>query len=107
MPARGVAFASHCVRSFLDVCRLHGLSSFVLFVDLSKAYDFAIRELLLGWFHHDSASNFDYLRSLGIPEITANAILDFIDKQGLLFEQLEVDAKVWELVHSLHQASWF
>ena len=44
----GVTLASHTLRSFLDVTRVLGHSSAVLYLDLSKAFDLAIREAILG-----------------------------------------------------------
>ena len=46
---RGTEVASHLVRSILDYARLRTLSVYILFLDLSTAFDRAIREILLGW----------------------------------------------------------
>ena len=107
MPGRGTSLASHCVRSFLDACRLLRLSVCVILIDLSKAYDLAIRELLMGWFDQSHMTNIEYLQSLGIPSEAATAIAEYIDSKGPLFAQLLIDPKVWELIHSLHQGAWF
>lgn len=37
--ARGTGVPSLMLRSFIDICKLFSLSMFVLFVDLSKAFD--------------------------------------------------------------------
>ena len=46
---RGSDFASHTVRSFIEFCLLSTRSFFILFVDLVKAFDRVVRELVLGW----------------------------------------------------------
>ena len=45
---RGTNVASHPIRSAIDVTKLHNLSVFVLFVDLVKAFDKVVRQLV--WF---------------------------------------------------------
>eukprot|EP00973_Karenia_brevis_P017134 2353514-Karenia_brevis.AAC.1 len=44
---RGTEYATHLVRSFIDYCSIQGLSFFVLFLDLEKAFDRVIREFLI------------------------------------------------------------
>ena len=46
---RGTDFASHIVTSAISVAHLLKLSLFVLFVDLTKAFDRVIRQLVHGW----------------------------------------------------------
>ena len=46
---KGTDFASHIVRSFIDMCNALSLSFFILIVDLVKAFDRIVRELVLGW----------------------------------------------------------
>ena len=46
---RGTDMASHIVRSAIDAAKLLHLSLFVLFVDLVKAFDKIIRQLVYGW----------------------------------------------------------
>lgn len=43
------AYAAHTLRTFLEVMVGQGTCYFALFLDLSKAFDFAIREVLGGW----------------------------------------------------------
>ena len=45
---RSTPFVSHTVRLFLDFCRTTRRSAFVLFLDLSKAFDYVIREFVMG-----------------------------------------------------------
>ena len=46
---RSADFASHTTSSFLQFCQISSLSCFILFADLSKAFDFAIRETLMSF----------------------------------------------------------
>eukprot|EP00973_Karenia_brevis_P064818 9003079-Karenia_brevis.AAC.1 len=46
---RGTDIASHTIRSAQAAAKLLRKSIFVLFVDLVKAFDKAIRELVYGW----------------------------------------------------------
>ena len=44
----GTEFAVHMTRAFTDWCKVMGRSCFVLFVDLTEAFDMAVRGLLIG-----------------------------------------------------------
>ena len=48
MKKKGTDLANHVVRSVFDFGRLMNLSMAVLFVDLSKAFDYIVREIALG-----------------------------------------------------------
>ncbi|CAK0858573.1 unnamed protein product [Prorocentrum cordatum] len=48
VPRRGADMAAHVIRSLIDRAHLMKYSIFVLFVDLSKAFDKICRELVLG-----------------------------------------------------------
>ena len=45
---RSTPFVCHTVRLFLDFCRTTHRSVFVLFLDLTKAFDFIVREFVMG-----------------------------------------------------------
>ena len=57
VPKKGTDFANHVVRSVIDYALLKGLSLGVVFIDLTKAFDFAIRELAFGWSEGDARSH--------------------------------------------------
>jgi hypothetical protein len=63
---QGTAFANHYSRCFLDYCKLRAWSCCVIFVDLVKAFDFAIREILLGWRRSFDGDKIGWLMSLGL-----------------------------------------
>ena len=59
---RGNIYATHIVRTFIDNCNFNALSFFVFFIDVSNAFDFAIREILFGWrqaFNGNKASPYE------------------------------------------------
>ena len=108
---RGTAMASLIVSAFLDMCTLMGLSCFVLFVDLSKAFDYAIREVVMGWMHimqgADDSVKRAFLESLGVPHAACDKLVGWINDTGGLLRENSADPLVCELVAALHSGSWF
>ena len=79
----GTALASHVARSFLAVAAVWGWSTFVLLLDLTKAFDKVLRELVLGWpegFSGDQAGKDDHLRKAGGKEAYIDKVRDMIDE---------------------------
>eukprot|EP00973_Karenia_brevis_P052823 7343752-Karenia_brevis.AAC.1 len=103
---RGTAFANHIVRSFIDTCKVKGLSAFILFLDLRKAFDYCIREVLLGWSHAQYGDKTAYLMRLGLSAENAEALRNDLDRNGGLLEQL-CGVDICAIVNSLHSGSWF
>ena len=63
---------------FIDCCKMMGWSCFVLFVDLSKAFDYAVREVVMGWMESapdDHEGRRQYLVSVVIPDDAVDNIL--------------------------------
>ena len=76
----GTAPAAHVVHTFLDAVRLKNVSVMVLFVDLSKAFDYLISELVLGRLAHiGQAERRRYLAKVGVPEEQVDTMLNLID----------------------------
>ena len=48
---RGTAMASLMVRSFAESATALGLSWVILFLDLSKGFDLALTQTVVGWMH--------------------------------------------------------
>ena len=105
--ARGTIFATHIVRSFLDYCSMLSLCSFVLFVDLSKAFDFAIREILLGWRQGLPGNEVNHLIGLGLLRDDAVNLIQELLEGGCLLEYIGCDTPVCEMINPLHTNSWF
>lgn len=103
---RGTDIASHVVRSFLDTCAAKATSHFVLFIDLVKAFDRIIREIVLGW-PGDVDDPSAYLASLGLDAEQREWLAGYVARHGCLLEQWGVDAKVIALLRNLHAKSWF
>ena len=107
---RSTALASLALRSFLDCCKLRAWSSFVLFVDLSKAFDFAVREVIMGWMQNapqDNDDRRDHLVRVGIPEHAVDELLCWLEDRGPLLERMGAPPEVTGLVRSLHTCAWF
>ena len=107
---RGTATASLAVRCFMDMCMLLGLSCFVLFLDLTKAFDLAVRELVLGWAHSlpaDTRSRRQHLLKVGIPDEFADEVLEWIESNWSLLATMGVPSNVIGTANSLHTSSWF
>ena len=83
---------------------------FILFLDLSKAYDFAIREILLDFrqgFSGDRDEKLRILVGLGLEYADAETLLNELESEGCLLSQLCSDSGLVEIVRSLHTNSWF
>ena len=108
---KSTAMASLMLRSFLDMCTLFSWSCFVLFLDLSKAFDYAVREVVMGWMRGtgdcDYQARRDHLVRLGIPADVADEIAQWIDESGGLLKSCDVDDSVCALVNSVHDGAWF
>ena len=104
---RCTTFATHLVRTFIDHCSIHSISCFVLFIDLSKAFDFAVREILLSWRQGFDEDPVRHLESLGLNRDQAVAMAAEIEETGGLLRTIGVAEGAVELIKSLHTNSWF
>eukprot|EP00959_Pyramimonas_sp_CCMP1952_P352226 7379998-Pyramimonas_sp.AAC.1 len=99
------------VRSFLDLCSARCWSFFVLSVDLSKAFDYAIREVVMSWMPDASSASLEenraLLEKLGVPERASHRLAEWIGKTGGFLAFSGADPAVCELVTSLHHGAWF
>jgi hypothetical protein len=84
---------------------------FVLFIDLSKAFDYAIREVVMGWMPSMREQSMqikrDHLQKLGVLHEHSLELANWINDTGGLLCGAGVDAAVTDLVASLHAGSWF
>ena len=103
---RGTTQASHIIRSSMDMCRLLNLSCAVLFVDLSKAFDKAIREIALGLPSGSETPMCEKLGEVGLMPEFAARLSEWIAVHGTLFQQLGVDPAVSDLIKSMHNGAW-
>ena len=113
MAGGGTDIPNHTIRSVLQYAKLFALSVFVLFLDLEKAFDKVIREIVMGWPQSEDGSfasesqQREYLRSIGVAERAADHIVELMRDKGSVFRQWQVDPKVEALVRGLHTKAWF
>ena len=76
----------------------------MLFIDLVKAFDRIIREVVLGW--SGAKTGVAQLIEIGFPQAHAKDLAAEIDK-GAVLEQIGVHPHVVALFSSMHSNSWF
>ena len=107
---RSTALASLLLRTVLDYCRIFALSSFILCIDLPKAFDFAVREVVMGWVQNaptDASERRARLLKVGIPDDAVDDLMYWLEMNGPLLRQTGVSGDVAQLGCSLHTAAWF
>eukprot|EP00973_Karenia_brevis_P041248 5707776-Karenia_brevis.AAC.1 len=104
---RGTDLATHVIRSAIDYATLCNLSIAILFIDLSKAFDYIIREIALGWPCIAHLDRVDLLVRVGLTPKRAEEVAHEIDTSGCIFEQLGAHPHIIRLLASLHTHSWF
>ena len=102
---RGADYASHILVTFMEVCRKRKKSFFVLFVDLVKAFEQVIRELVFG-IPPGVTDVSKHLRDLVLTETQLNFLTSFIARHGSLFKEMGVHPRVVQLVCNLRASSW-
>ena len=107
---RGTDFATLTLRVWLQRAALLERSICAVFLDLSSAFDTAIREVLLGIeMGSDDAHQklHSFLRSLGLDEEDASKLAHTIIERPPLLQDLGCSDEVIAMVRSLHSCSWF
>ena len=84
---RGTDFATHTVLCVLAIARASAWSVFTLFVDLVKAFDLVLRQLVVGWGQVPESARQELLSQLGVDSEAAEWIIQYLDERGPLFEQ--------------------
>ena len=108
VPAMGTALASHVLRSMMDLARLRHWSIFVLFIDLTKAYDRLIRELVIGWPDGlDSSERTHHLHGIGVDPSFIKHITEMIESERPVLEQAGIDIRVVDLLRVRHYPTWW
>jgi hypothetical protein len=111
----GTDFPNHTLRLLVEYAKVASLSLFILFVDLSQAFDRVVREVVCGWPQQQQgvsdatsdAERLAYLLSIGVNEAAAQHIVRDIRLHGTVLERWEVDPVVAELIRGLHSMAWF
>ena len=88
--------------------RIKSWAGAILYPDLSKAFDMAIRKLVMGAMEGspDDPDLKSLVIDLGLPAEHAQELEQYIKQKRSLLEQMCADGKVVELVKSLHSFSW-
>ena len=95
----GADYATHVLFTFAEVCRRQKQSFFVLFVDLVKAFDRVIRQLVFRV--PPSVTDVrNYLRDVGLTEMQLKFVTSFV------FEVMESIRVSPSQVCILHVSSW-
>ena len=107
VPGKGSDIANHLVRTAYDFAAGNGLSIALVFLDLIKAFDYVLREIVIGWPQYHSEDKVEYLTSLGLSDQHASELAKEIDECGAVFERSRVHPHIQALVSSIHTNSWF
>ena len=103
----GTDFAHHIVLEVLHHAHVRGLSACLLFLDLVKAFDKALREIVFGLpVHVRRGEGSHYLLSLGLSDEDAELVLEYLQQHGTAMHQMHVPAEAERLTFSLHSNSW-
>ena len=111
----GTEVPNHTLRLLVEYAKADALSLFILYVDLTQAFDRVVREVVCGWPQQrqgDSDASADaarlaYLVSIGVNEAAARHIVKDVRANGTVLERWDVDPVVAELVRGLHSMAWF
>ena len=87
---------------------MRGLSACTLFVDLCKAFDYALREVVLGWLENspkETSARIQHFVGLGLADGAAAALVEFITVNGHVLQHLGTSPDAAALAMSLHEAT--
>ena len=107
VPGRGTEEAAHVVRTIIDWAKLRKLCLVVLFIDLVKAFDKVVRQLVMGWGPEPPPDPVAELRKLGVSARAAVWLAEYIEQHGTVFQQWAVDGEASEMARTLHENAWF
>ena len=102
--------ARHIVDSVLQLTSAISLSVAALFWGLEKAFDCAVREVVMGYPSHvgfDPISRRAHLENVGFPPVVVREILRVSENRPPLLEEWGVSAKATRLIAALHSGSRF
>ena len=102
---KGCDYASHILGLYVQRARRLRRSYAVIFIDVIKAFDRAVRELVMGW-PPGIASPEQHLAALGLTAKQSQFTLNFIGKHRCLLEQWGVPPHILGLVNSYHANAW-
>ena len=89
--------ATHLLRTLQDKAHLTNSSIGFLFIDLSKAFDMILREIVLGWPQIPPEDHNKYIEALGFTKEHAEELVKEINS-GTVLEDVKVHPHVIELL---------
>eukprot|EP00973_Karenia_brevis_P075969 10554269-Karenia_brevis.AAC.1 len=104
---KGSDFATHVLLSAIDVAARWAWCIFILYVDLTKAFDRVVRELVMGMPRSCKMPLQEYLVTVGVPKQAAKWIDEYLRERGPLLKEWGVPEEVVNLICSLHDHCWF
>ena len=106
MPGRGTNRVAHTSLLFLEYLRRSRRPGFILFLDLSKAFDRVVRQMVfrMGSSVGDAVRA---VRDLHLPPDVSIQVERFVAEVGPITETMDVPAEVLRLVAALHSDTWF
>ena len=108
-PAQGTTIANHTLRTFRDVAMLQKWSTAIVYFDLSKAFDTACREVVLGWpglVEMSVERGTQLLGGLGFNEKSSGAIATRVCTKGSILSEAGVCISAIRSLNSLHEQAW-
>ena len=103
---RGTDFAHHLAASYVAKTQLQNRCLFMLFLDLEKAFDFVVREYVMGLPQDFKGCPMAHLTGLGLPADEARRLVQEMEQDGDLLKRIGVHATICELVKALHSKAW-
>ncbi|CAK0814249.1 unnamed protein product, partial [Prorocentrum cordatum] len=104
---RGADFATHIVLAAVELARQWQASLFLLFVDLVKAFDKLIRQLVLGWGGLPPSARPGHPEAPGVAPHAVRWFTKYIEERGHLFKQWKVNLSAADMARTLHEQAWF
>ena len=102
-PGQQVLYGSHAIRTFGTICDSHGLSSAILFLDLSSAFHHLIREAVVG--SVDGANLEPVMRVLSRDGHSVDKYHAFEQLSGILAD-IGVAMPIVRLLRDIHLSTW-
>ena len=84
---RGADFGTHMLTSFIESRTSDNDGKGICFVDLVKAFDRVLRELVMGWPRLMTSHPIEYLRKVGVGREDAIWLFNWITKRRPLFKE--------------------
>ena len=107
VPGKGTDLASHLVLSAAAAAAMLNLSKYILFVDLVKAFDKVVRQIVYGWGPSPLEDKAAYLLGSGVFPSSARWIVQCLEERGHLLQPWSADPTASALAESFHRGAWF